>query len=49
MSAVITTATPFTIKDVLVNTLDELGYEPTIITDENIATFVRRYIRDGYV
>ena len=39
MSAVITTATPFTIKDVLVNTLDELGYEPTIITDENIATF----------
>ncbi|MDY6977741.1 MAG: hypothetical protein SVW51_16320 [Pseudomonadota bacterium] len=39
MSAVITTATPFTIQDVLVNALDVLGYEPTIVTIDNVSTF----------
>jgi hypothetical protein len=39
LSAVITTATPFTIQDVLVNALDILGYEPTIVTIDNTNTF----------
>ncbi|MEZ8095527.1 hypothetical protein ACED51_15635 [Photobacterium swingsii] len=35
MSAVIKTTTPFVVKEALLNALSELGYEPTLINEQN--------------